>query len=90
MTRYTFEELKVLQVNDTFYSDNKKFYVDSTPTYYNTSEFYGDFSEKVEWTGICVEVGDEEENRQHTFVVQSSQPEGEARDILIFKDIGEV
>lgn len=83
-TRYTFEELKVLQVGDIFYSRNKKFRVDSDPTYYSTSEFYGDFSEKVEWTGICETEGDEL-NRQERFVVQHIDPDTEH---LIFKSIG--
>lgn len=86
MVRYTFDEIKNFKVGDVFYSRNKKYVVDSDPTYYNTSEFYGDFSEKVEWTGLCETEG-EDLNRQHIFVTQNSQPEGEAREQLIFKNL---
>ncbi len=88
MERYSFEEIKNFAVGDIFYSKHKKFCVDSDPTYYNTSEFYGDFSEKVEWTGICETEGGEY-RRQHKFIVQNVQSEGEPKEYLIFKTMGE-
>jgi len=88
MERFTFEEIKNFTVGTIFYSQNKRYHVDSDPTYYNSSVFYGDFSEKVEWTGLCETVGDDF-NQQHKFVIQNSNKEGELADeTLIFKTLG--
>ncbi len=86
MERYTFDEIRNFSINDIFYSRNKRYHVDSVPTYYNTSEFYGDYSEKVEWTGYCETEG-EDYQHQHTFVIQSNEPEGEATNPMIFKSL---
>ena len=87
--RFTFDEIKNFQVGDTFYFNSMQFSVDSDPTYYNNSNFYGDYSEKVEWTGICETDGDEHQ-RQHKFFVQNTDKPDNETAHLIFKSIGVV
>jgi len=88
MERCTFDELKSFVIGDLFYTKQKKFIVDSDPVYYSTSDFYGDSSEKVEWTGICETQG-EDYRRQHRFVVQNVHQSEDEREYLIFKIEGE-
>jgi hypothetical protein len=52
MERYSFEEIKNFKIGDVFWANSTKFSVDSEPIYKNQSNFYGDYSESVEWTGI--------------------------------------
>ena len=86
MIRFTFEEIKNFTMGETFYSRNREYYVDTEPVHHSASEFYGDSSEKVEWTGMCVTEGDDL-NHQHHFVVQNSYPQDQDNDILIFKEL---
>ena len=50
--RYTFEEIKNLKPNDTFWSRGQEFIVSSNPIRISQSDFYGVHSEKVEWDAI--------------------------------------
>lgn len=79
MERYTFDEIKEFKMDDIFWAKNDKWKVSDTPSYYNQSRFYGDFSEKVEWKAIS-----ETTLQQHTFTVHNVR-EGAAEDPLIFK-----
>jgi len=89
MERFTFLEIKDFKVGDYFLFGGKKFSVDSDPTYYNNSNFYGDFSEKVEWTGICETEGDEFQ-RQHNFLVQNTDKPDDETAHLYFKTQGAI
>ncbi|RLC46745.1 MAG: hypothetical protein DRH57_05515 [Candidatus Cloacimonadota bacterium] len=89
MERFTFVEIKDFKVGDYFYFNGNKFSVDSDPTYYNNSNFYGDYSEKVEWTGFCETEG-EEYQRQHKFFVQNTDKPDDETAHLFFKPTGEV
>lgn len=84
MERYTFEEIRLFNVGDIFYTRQRRYRIDTVPIYYSTSDFYGDNSEKLEWTAICETEGDEL-NRQTVFV---SQKEETDRTHLIFKTMG--
>jgi hypothetical protein len=88
MERYSFAEIKDFTVGDCFYFGGNKFLVDSDPTYYTNSDFYGDFSEKVEWTGICETEG-EEFQRQHKFLIQNTDtPDAETAHLIFKPTIG--
>lgn len=80
MERYTFDEIKNLQLGDVFWARNEQFEVNSTPTYVSESEFYGDYSEKIEWSAIAVE-----SRRQSLFQVTNVREPDNASDPIIFK-----
>lgn len=52
MERYTFDEIRNFKPGDVFWAKNDKFVVDSEIVYRSVSDFYGDHSEKLEWTAI--------------------------------------
>ena len=52
MERYTFDEVRNFKPGDVFWAKNDKFVVNSETTYRSTSDFYGDHSEKLEWTAV--------------------------------------
>jgi hypothetical protein len=58
---------------------NDKWIVSDTPLYYNHSQFYGDFSEKIEWKAVSTS-----NSQEHTFVVHNVI-EGDDPNPLIFK-----
>lgn len=80
MVRYTFEEIKVFQLGMVFWARGQEYEVNSAPTYISESDFYGDFSEKVEWTAI-----ERANAHQITFQVTNVRDRGNASDPIIFK-----
>ncbi len=79
MDRYSFSEIKGFSSGDIFWAKNDKWIVSDTPLYYNHSQFYGDFSEKIEWKAVSTS-----NSQEHTFVVHNVI-EGDDPNPLIFK-----
>lgn len=88
MERYAFDELKNLAIDDVFViQPGIEYRVDSAPVHYADDVFYGDYSEKVEFTAICISDVDEK-NRQIKFVIQKAHLENEdAGTTQIFKKV---
>jgi len=84
MERFTFDEIRAFDIDDIFYSRQRRYRVDTVPIYFSTSDFYDDHSEKLEWTAICETPG-EDIDRQSIFI---SQREDDERNHLIFKNMG--
>ncbi len=77
--RYTFEELKHLELTTEFWSNSEKFRVTTKPIH-TQNTFYGDSHEKLEWDGYC-----EKTMRERHFVVADNKTPCGAIEYLIFK-----
>ncbi len=80
MERYTFDEVRSFKSGDVFWAKNDKFVVNSETTYHSTSDFYGDHSEKLEWTAIS-----ETTHAQSSFQVTHTKDQSNPSDPIIFK-----
>jgi|SaaInlStandDraft_4_1057021.scaffolds.fasta_scaffold20813_2 hypothetical protein len=78
--RFTFEEIKEFKRGDLFWTKDSVFEVNSEPTYITESNFYGDFSEKIEWTAISHNT-----RRQSNFQVSNVRGKGNASNPIIYK-----
>ena len=79
MIRFTFDEIKNFDVGDVFWAKNRKWTVDDKPIYYTNSLFYGEFSEKVEWSAY-----NDDLMQQHNFIIHNINKD-EPTETLIFK-----
>jgi len=80
MERYTFDEIKNFQLGDIFWARNAQYEVSCQPTYISESNFYGDYSEKIEWTAIDIE-----SKRESIFQVTNVRDHENASNPIIFK-----
>ena len=80
MERYTFDEIKNFKPGDIFWARNDKFVVSSDSVYISASDFYGDNSEKLEWTAIS-----ETTQAQSSFQVTNTRVPGSPHNPIIFK-----
>ena len=80
VVRFTFNEIKQLKHEDVFWSGNDEYVVTNSPAYINTSNFYGDYSQIIEWTAQSKTT-----LRESTFQVSNTKIENEPQDPMIFK-----
>ena len=80
MERYTFDEVRSFKSGDVFWAKNDKFVVNSETIYRSTSDFYGDHSEKLEWTAIS-----ETTHAQSSFQVTHTKDPNTPTNPIIFK-----
>jgi hypothetical protein len=80
MVRYTFDELKELKSGDIFIVGGREYVVNYEAIHNNESNFYGDFSESIEWSGVAVD-----NNHQRKFQVSNTREKGKASDPIVFK-----
>lgn len=80
MERYTFDEIKNFKHGDIFWARNDKYMVNEESAHYSISDFYGDHSEKVEWTAVSLNT-----NAQAKFQVTNTKDAVHLSDPIIFK-----
>ena len=80
MQRFTFSEIKQLKHEDVFWSGNNRYVVTSEPVYFNTSDFYGDNLESIEWTAQSTA-----NLREYTFQVSHTKDTKPPKDPMDFK-----
>jgi hypothetical protein len=80
MERITFEEVKQLKHKDLFWSGNDKFVVTSDAKHINTSNFYGDYSQTIEWTAQSTTT-----LRESTFQISNTKIPNAPSDPMIYR-----